>query len=96
LLKDKHPGTLARVVRRRIVLSVVQWGEGADLAIPSHASEQVIYRGAGDADYVCGCCGHLLAVGVREGMFPAVVLPCGCGALNRVPHGLSRAASAPA
>ena len=68
--------------RRRIVLRVVQRGEATGFVSPSRDFDQVMYRGPGEADYVCGCCGHLLAVGVREGMFPTLAFSCGCGAIN--------------
>ena len=81
-------------VRRRIVLEVVEQGEATGFVIPRHASDQVMYRGEGEADYTCGCCGHMLAIGVREGLFPTLVFACGCGALNKVPHPKSRASTA--
>ena len=70
-------------LRERVALHPVDLADAAGLIIPSNRS--AMYRGWGDVDYVCGTCGALLCIGVRRGLFRALLFACGCGALNRVP-----------
>ncbi len=69
--------------RRRMVLQVVPDYDCRGFVIPHHEG-RASYRGSGAADYACGACGWLLAVGVRPGMFRSFVFACRCGALNAV------------
>jgi hypothetical protein len=70
-------------IRDRLMLKVVEPGERRGFVI-SPLQGAAAYRGSGDADYVCGTCGALLAVGVRRRMFLSFVFACPCGALNAV------------
>jgi hypothetical protein len=70
--------------RARYVLQVAEYGETAGFVVPGRRDGSVAYRGLGPADYACGSCGGLIAIGVRPGMFRSLVFPCCCGALNRV------------
>ena len=72
--------------RQRVVLRVVELGEGGGSVIPSHRYGTFPYRGYGTIDYTCGQCGRLLAMGARPRMFETVLIACGCGALNEVPR----------
>lgn len=84
LVSDREAVCGRRHIRQRIHLHVVQAADALGVAIPPrHAG--VAFRGHGAADYVCGQCGTLLAIGVRPGMFTSLALECGCGATNRVP-----------
>jgi hypothetical protein len=58
---------------------------GADAA--NRQSGKPLFRGAGDADYVCGCCGTVLAAGMGPGQRVIVdTTTCsGCGAENEFP-----------
>jgi hypothetical protein len=73
----------ARFLRSRVVLRVVDPGEARGFVIP-HGAGAAAFRGSGSADYSCGACGSLLAIGVRPGMFQSFVFSCRCGALNQV------------
>jgi len=68
-------------IRDRIVLRIVESGERPGFIIP-HRDGGATFRGHGSADYACGNCGLLLAIGVRPGMFRSFVFACGCGGLN--------------
>jgi hypothetical protein len=70
--------------RKRIHLEVVEADEAIGFRIP-HLGQGVSFRGRGAADYACGGCGTLIAIGIKPGMFSSLVLECACGALNRVP-----------
>ncbi len=70
-----------RVVRDRRVLKVLDGAERRGFVVPHHEGVAA-YRGEGGADYACGNCGTLLAIGVRPGMFRSLVFACACGALN--------------
>ncbi len=70
-------------LRSRIVLRVVEPGDAMGFVIP-HQAGSAAFRGSGGADYACGGCGRLLAIGVRPGMFQSFVFACACGSLNQV------------
>ena len=72
-------GSAAAQARKRLVLEVVADEDTKGLAMYHR------YRGHGSHDYVCGVCGHLLAIGVSQGMFQKLVFACDCGACNKVP-----------
>lgn len=74
-------GPRLRVVRDRRVLKVLDGGERRGFVV-AHHDGLAAYRGDGGADYACGNCGALLAIGVRPGMFRSLVFACACGALN--------------
>ncbi len=74
-------GARLRVVRDRRVLKVLDRAECVGFVVPHHEGVAA-YRGDGAADYACGRCGTLLAIGVRPGMFRSLVFACACGALN--------------
>ncbi len=69
--------------RERLQLRLVERGEHSGFVIPHHDGAAV-YRGTGPADYACGRCAKLLAVGVRRGMFRTLIFACVCGAMNVV------------
>ncbi len=73
----------ARFLRTRVVLKVVDSADARGFVVP-HQAGTASFRGSGGADYACGACGALLAIGVRPGMFQTFVFACGCGALNEV------------
>lgn len=73
----------AALVRERVALDPVDLSDAAGLVIP--ATRSATYRGWGDLDYCCGECGAVLCIGVRRGLFRALLFACACGALNRVP-----------
>jgi hypothetical protein len=80
------PADLQRVpagVRDRIALKIVEPGRSRRFVIP-HQHGEACYRGCGGADYACGSCGTLLAIGVRPGMFRSFAFACPCGTLNAV------------
>jgi hypothetical protein len=70
--------------RARYRLQVAEHGETVGFVVPGRRDGSVAYRGLGPADYTCGGCGGILAIGVRPGMFRSLVFPCRCGALNSV------------
>jgi hypothetical protein len=72
-----------RFLRTRLALDVVDAREARGFLIP-HQAGGASFRGGGSADYACGTCGALLAIGVRPGMFRTFVFACSCGALNQV------------
>jgi hypothetical protein len=78
-------GQAETVGRRRIALDVVDSSDATGLVVPHRRDGSIAYRGHGPADYACGCCGRLLAIGVMPGMFQSLAFSCGCGALNQVP-----------
>jgi hypothetical protein len=78
-----RPGPGA-AVRERIALEVVEPSGARGLVVPCHRDGSALYRGLGESDYACGGCGHLIATGVRPGMFRSLVFACRCGALNQV------------
>jgi hypothetical protein len=81
--KRVPPELSAPSVRDRIGLRIVESGEHSGFVIPHHAGVAA-YRGTGSADYACGRCGGLLAIGVRPGMFSTFIFACACGAMNAV------------
>ena len=81
--EDTFGSRRARFLRSRLVLRVVDPPEARGFVIP-HQAGAAAFRGSGTADYACGLCGALLAIGVRPGMFQTFVFACGCGALNQV------------
>ena len=85
MLDEKRdlPERSAGPVRDRIALRVVERGEHSGFVIPHH-SGVAAYRGTGSADYACGRCGGLLAIGVRPGMFGTFIFACACGAMNAI------------
>jgi hypothetical protein len=70
-------------VRDRLVLRVVDRHECRGFVVSPQQGAPA-YRGSGGADYACGTCGSLLAIGVRPRMFLSFVFACACGALNAV------------
>ena len=74
----------AAQLRTRLVLQVVAAENAKGFAIPHNHEGSPVYRGHGPYDYVCGGCGHFLAIGVSPGMFQSLVFACGCGAWNQV------------
>ncbi len=72
------------IVRERVALEVVEPDEARGFVIPQNRFRSVSYRGPDRTDYACGGCGHLLAIGVRQGMFQSLVFACDCGAFNQV------------
>ena len=59
--------------------------DGAEAANPQ--SVKPLFRGTGDTDYVCGCCGAALAASMGPGQRVIVdATTCsGCGAENEFP-----------
>ncbi len=79
--RSVHERTLG--LRDRVTLAVVEPGEARGFVIP-HQQGCAVFRGGGPADYACGKCGSLLAIGVTPGMFRTFVFACACGAFNAV------------
>ena len=77
-------GLRAARLRKRLVLEVVAAEDAKGFVLPQYQEGSLPYRGRGPCDYVCGCCGHLLAIGVSQGMFKNLVFACSCGACNKV------------
>lgn len=70
--------------RERIALEVVDSSDARGLLVLPGPDGSVLFRGQGNADYACGRCGHLLAIGIRRGMFQRFAFACACGAVNQV------------
>lgn len=87
MLDEKRHATqvakISLVVRERVALRTVEPGERSGFLIPHHDGVAA-YRGTGPADYTCGRCASLLAMGVRRGMFRTFLFACACGAVNAV------------
>ena len=59
--------------------------EGSCTVIESKVSPA--FRGEGDADYICGDCGALIAEKVRRGQIRNIVVRCPkCGQYNEFPE----------
>jgi hypothetical protein len=74
-----------RPVRTRVRLSASGRRATAASVVPPSREGGPAFNGAGDVDYVCGCCAALLCAGVRRGMFASLAFACGCGAVNTIP-----------
>ena len=74
-----------RKYRLEIRLSVIpKPGEGVRTVIESKVSPA--FKGEGEVDYICGCCGAILAENVRQGQIKNIVIHCPkCGQYNEFP-----------
>ena len=84
MLSQNEPRCVPCRARQRIVLEVVSSSDARGLLVAPGADGSVLFHGPGDADYACGRCGRLLAIGIRPGMFQRFVFACVCGAVNQV------------
>ncbi len=78
-------------LRRRVALTVVRHDEVRGRGVERSPIELRAICGPGLLVYVCGSCGHGLAVGPRPGSFATALFACGCGAVNQVPLRRARA-----
>jgi hypothetical protein len=76
--------------RQRVSLTVVERYQARCFVSEDRPNRPAPVRRLGALDYVCGSCGHLLAVGVTPG-FAEALLVCACGAVNQVPHDCAHA-----
>ena len=84
MLSEEGPRRARNRARQRVVLEeVIDPRDARGFGVP-HGDGAVLLRGLGDTDYACGRCGHLLAIGIRRGMFQRFVFACACGAVNQV------------
>lgn len=57
----------------------------ASVLVPGQHGPQVMFKGAGDDTYICGCCGKPICENVQRGQFINLVFRCyNCGSYNRV------------
>lgn len=63
--------------------TVISEAEGLSILAPT--MPEPVFRGAGDINWVCGHCDHLLAEHMLPGQIESIVIKCfSCGALNEI------------
>lgn len=57
----------------------------ASVLVPGTDGPQIMFKGAGTEDYICGACGMTICENVNRGMFVGIVFKCfECGSYNHV------------